>query len=270
MSTEKGSEPGVHRLVDMVVEEVSLVDRAANKHRFLIVKKAKRGDSMADEETETTKPGDEKPAGEAPPPKKKKKPTKKAAADVLSIATDALDTLTSAVERLGEADDADSQSIAEELVGELAEVAAALAEAAGLDADEDEAAEKREGLAATLGEVRGLLTKVAAVLATAKAAGDAVDPLADTERAPPTPSGADRVTSELAAVAATLRTLTDAMKEQGQRLGRLEKSVALPNSRSAPERAEKRAEPQEIGWPLDLNRPLDRDSVDKSLSFHDR
>jgi hypothetical protein len=31
----EGSADGVHRLVDMVVEEVSLVDRAANKHRFL-------------------------------------------------------------------------------------------------------------------------------------------------------------------------------------------------------------------------------------------
>mgnify|MGYP001770030280 CR=1 FL=1 len=42
------STDGVHRLIDMVVEEVSLVDRAANKHRFLIVK---RNDAMADETT---------------------------------------------------------------------------------------------------------------------------------------------------------------------------------------------------------------------------
>lgn len=41
----EGSADGVHRLVDMVVEEVSLVDRAANKHRFLIVK---RDDAMDD------------------------------------------------------------------------------------------------------------------------------------------------------------------------------------------------------------------------------
>ena len=39
------ADDGVHRLVDMVVEEVSLVDRAANKHRFLIVK---RDDAMDD------------------------------------------------------------------------------------------------------------------------------------------------------------------------------------------------------------------------------
>lgn len=39
-------EPGVHRLRDIVVEEVSLVDRAANKRRFLLVK---RSSQMADD-----------------------------------------------------------------------------------------------------------------------------------------------------------------------------------------------------------------------------
>jgi hypothetical protein len=265
VSTENDTDAGVHRLVDMVVEEVSLVDRAANKHRFLVVK---RRDSMADEDTKQPPPDAQDPK-DGPPPKKKK-PTKKADADVLAIATDALDTLTTAVERLGEADDAETQSVAEALVGELAEVAAALAEAAGLDTDDDEETEKREHVTATIGEVRGLLGKVSAALAAVKAADGSVDPVADTERAPAQSPATYRVTGELAAVAATLRSLTDAVKEQGQRLGRLEKNVAPPNSRSAPERAEKRAEAQEVGWPLDLNRPMDRDSVDKSLSFHDR
>ncbi len=35
---------GVNRLLDIVVEEVSLVDRAANKHRFLIVKRSDQMD----------------------------------------------------------------------------------------------------------------------------------------------------------------------------------------------------------------------------------
>lgn len=39
------NETGVHRLRDIVVEEVSLVDRAANKRRFLVVK---RSNAMAD------------------------------------------------------------------------------------------------------------------------------------------------------------------------------------------------------------------------------
>ena len=51
MTTEMHKADGVHRLVDMVVEEVSLVDRAANKHRFLIVK---RDDAMDDDNTTDT------------------------------------------------------------------------------------------------------------------------------------------------------------------------------------------------------------------------
>src|SRR5262245_29742917 len=39
-------ESGVHRLRDIVVEEVSLADRAANKRRFLLVK---RSGKMADD-----------------------------------------------------------------------------------------------------------------------------------------------------------------------------------------------------------------------------
>jgi len=38
MSTRAKADDGVNRLLDIVVEEVSLVDRAANKRRFLIVK----------------------------------------------------------------------------------------------------------------------------------------------------------------------------------------------------------------------------------------
>jgi hypothetical protein len=54
MTTEMNKADGVHRLVDMVVEEVSLVDRAANKHRFLIVK---RDDAMDDDNTTDTTTG---------------------------------------------------------------------------------------------------------------------------------------------------------------------------------------------------------------------
>ena len=59
MTTEMHKADGVHRLVDMVVEEVSLVDRAANKHRFLIVK---RDEAMDDDKTQnTTRPSRRRP-----------------------------------------------------------------------------------------------------------------------------------------------------------------------------------------------------------------
>ena len=73
---------------------------------------------------------------------------------------------------------------------------------------------------------------------------------------------------QLENVATSLRTLTDAVKEQGQRLARVEKGTGLPNSRTHDERPPAREE--DVGWPLDLNRPLDRESVDKATSFHDR
>lgn len=65
-------EPGVHRLRDIVVEEVSLVDRAANKRRFLVVKRS--GDMADDGKPKARRGADEDPAGEAARPGKKPRP----------------------------------------------------------------------------------------------------------------------------------------------------------------------------------------------------
>ena len=59
-----------------------------------------------------------------------------------------------------------------------------------------------------------------------------------------------------------------ALQTQQQRLARLEKRFGLPNSAPSGERRPKTDE-EDIGWPLDLNRPFDRESVDKATSFHD-
>ncbi len=249
---------GVHRLIDMVVEEVSLVDRAANKHRFLVVKRD--APMNTPKKTET--------AEEQTPPTGRKKPgTRKAdAGEVVATAGAILERLTDAVEALGAASDEEATELCAQLCEELAEAAGALAELAGVEpASDDETASASVG--ETVAQVREILAHVKAMLTLTKEEA----PTEAAPAAPPaaTPAPDTRVTEQLEAVASSLRTLTDAVREQGQRLGRLEKNVALPNSGSAPERTEKRAD-QEVGWPLDLNRPLDRDSVDKALSFHDR
>ena len=59
------------------------------------------------------------------------------------------------------------------------------------------------------------------------------------------------------------------MKEQQQRLARMEKRFGLPNSAPTGERRVRADDNGEVGWPLDLNRPFDRESVDKAISFHD-
>ena len=76
------------------------------------------------------------------------------------------------------------------------------------------------------------------------------------------------VSDQLSEVLTELRALTGTVKEQQQRLARLEKRFGLPNSSPSGERPG-RTEPEDVGWPLDLNRPFDRESVDKGISFHD-
>ncbi len=48
---DKDEKERLHRLTDMVVESVDLVDRAANKKRFLLIKQDKQEASMADQES---------------------------------------------------------------------------------------------------------------------------------------------------------------------------------------------------------------------------
>ena len=76
------------------------------------------------------------------------------------------------------------------------------------------------------------------------------------------------VTDSLAKLADSFRALSETVKEQQQRLGRVEKQFGLPNSAAPAERMSK-ATVEDVGWPLDLNKPKDRESVDKAISFHD-
>lgn len=265
MSTnaKDSDEGGVHRLVDMVVEEVSLVDRAANKHRFLVVKR----DAPMKDKTDPKTDDAAKPEGDAPE-KPKKRPAKKAdTADAIATATAILERLTSAVEMLGEATDDDADQILIELAGELSEAAAEIAEAAGVAEEEEEGgeAEKRASVADAVAKVRELLGEVSSMLEKAKAQD--ADPAAADSPAPGAATDG-QVSKQLESIASSLRTLNGAVKEQGQRLARVEKGTGVPNSRTHDERPPAREE--DVGWPLDLNRPLDRESVDKATSFHDR
>ena len=64
--------------------------------------------------------------------------------------------------------------------------------------------------------------------------------------------------------------VTPAWRKRGiarRLVGRVEQQFGLPNSTAHAERVTRATE--EIGWPLDLNHPMDRESVDKAISFHD-
>jgi len=259
------ADDGVHRLVDMVVEEVSLVDRAANKHRFLIVK---RDDAMDDDNTTDTTTTDPSPS--AAPTAKLDDGT------ALGAALTALESLTGLVELLGSlgADQADARlaELAEELRSVAEQLLARTAQDEDIEARAKGDAEAKPtepstfaGNVAAAKQALARLAELAAKVPAAKTEAPAQpEPAPAAKDSPATPS----VTESLAKLAESFRALSETVKEQQQRLGRVEKQFGLPNSAAPAERMSK-ATVEDVGWPLDLNKPKDRESVDKAISFHD-
>lgn len=258
----------VHRLVDMVVEEVSLVDRAANKHCFLIVK---RDESMDDDKTTDTHTPAPTPAGTAA----------KLDDSALGAALSALESLTALVELLGTlgADSVDERL--PQVASELRALAEHLLVRTGLETTstdvEARAAADAPKEQSTAIELATLDTSIAAAKQALARLGELVKTLpvkADNPTgpsataAPSTKADETTVNGSLAQLAQSLRALSDTVHEQQQRLGRVEKQFGLPNSAAPAERVAT-ATVQDVGWPLDLNMPKDRESVDKAISFHD-
>lgn len=234
---------GVHRLVDMVVEEVSLVDRAANLRRFLIVK---RDDSM-DDTADTTK-------ADVP------------ADSPLGMALAALESLTDIVELLGsDVDDADPRIAA--LAEQLRTTGEQLLSQAGLSEEEDgDETEKARSVADNLVATKAAVARLRR--GKKPAAEDKKDPPEgeakdDTKKVDLAP-----ITDGLAKLNEAFKALSESVTAQAQRLGRVEKQFGLPNSAPPPEPVTK-AQPEEVGWPMDLNKPMDRENVDKAVSFHE-
>lgn len=274
MTQRRKADRPVNRLLDIVVEEVSLVDRAANEHRFLIVK---RDTPMADTQTDTDvadEAGDlndqvhieehadapeEAPAAGADP--------------LLTTAVAALEGLTSTVELLGSlgADQADARLAP--LAAELKATAEALLARAGVapaeaSAEAGDAADGEDNSEPTFEAHLAATRDALAQLASLTAAKPRPAPEPPPPEPPKAPALPQELTASLAAMTESFRALAETVKEQQQRLARVEKQFGLPNSAPSTERVRK-AEPEEVGWPMDLNHPMDRESVDKAVSFHD-
>jgi hypothetical protein len=282
MSARLKGGPDVNRLLDIVVEEVSLVDRAANKHRFLIVK---RSDEMDETTTKEAAPADEPSAegnpaaaDQATPPGETNNPNAASSTDEaqnessLAVAVAALEGITEAVELLGNLGEDEARTRLGQLAGELRSASERLADATGTDSAGTDGAGEQDGddppkdtpdLSSVLDAVRATLQRVDALIKEppADSASTATnDNTGDT--------GDTGLGEQLTELVGELRTLTDTVKEQQQRLARLEKRFGLPNSAPSGERPAK-PEEEDVGWPMDLNRPFDRESVDKATSFHE-
>jgi len=147
---------------------------------------------------------------------------------------------------------------------------ALLARNAGDDEDVEARAKGDDGKPAAPSDFAGNVTAAKQALArlaelTAKVPSAKAEP---NEPAPAPATTTPNVTESLAKLADSFRSLSETVKEQQQRLGRVEKQFGLPNSAAPAERVSK-ATVEDVGWPLDLNKPKDRESVDKAISFHD-
>lgn len=288
MSTAK-QDDSIHRLLDIVVEEVSLVDRAANKHRFLIVK---RSDPMEENHADKAKTPDGEAAltaKQTPPENPAPEAGTTAPADtggppdssMLEAAVQALERLTETVETLGALADGDARLQIGEIAAELRALADRLVESAGAEPapppePEGDLAVVIESVRATLQQVGSLIDASKAAPAKAKPKSDAAPDAKDkNEKLDPAPGDVtasppqdDPLRKDLSGLTDSVRKLVESLKEQAQRLSKLEKRFGLPNS--APAREEgNRPEDEDVGWPMDLNRPFDRENVDKAVSFHD-
>jgi len=288
MSGRPKADGTVSRLLDMVVEEVSLVDRAANKHRFLIVKRSEEMDETTTDTT--TSPADEtnaetNPAGGSAgdtPAEGASDPSNDATGNApLAVAVAALEGLTETVELLGTLGEEEAKPKLAELATELRSVSERLVQAAGgstsrdgdgdaaenaSDANAGDPAKDAADFAQVLEAVRTTLERVGSLMDAQP--GDGQADAADGDTNPGDGRDGDGVAAQLTELLTELRALTGTVKEQQQRLARLEKRSGLPNSAPSGEQRT-RPEGEDVGWPLDLNRPYDRESVDKATSFHD-
>src|SRR5512133_1366207 len=314
MKTGARKEGDVNRLVDMVVEEVSLVDRAANNRQFLIVKR----DQSMDEDADTDKAAELDVNDDSPGA---------ANSAALNAALSALGSLTAIVEAISATQSGDPSPRLKELARDLRTAADQIASMQGQDplvADDADSGEASGDDTATAdGGAQAPATQAKAKAGSkAKAPPGKVKAKKPPPKFPPKrpkkddaedeeldpddeeddePAELEAAKSTIGKIARLLESVTKANKldvasvpdsssaglattvsklahavqqltqsfnEQQQRLGRVEKQFGLPNSAASTERSSKSSD-DAIGWPLDLNHPMDRQSIDKSVSFHD-
>ena len=231
-----------------------------------------------DDEPDDAPASEDAPTGRRPP---KKKATKDEASGApgpgapddevpdeetpLSVALAALDSLTQAVEILSDSPEDGTPLV--KIAGDIRAAADAISTAAGIepDADENEEPGGESSIQGLVSSIQEMLTKIdsltQALSASSKTPATTPTITAETQ-APPDLAGT------LTEVAQSMKSLGDTMKTQAARLDALEKRAGVSNSQPPGERVAK-AEPEDPSWPMDMNRPRDRASTQKAVSFHD-
>jgi hypothetical protein len=270
-ATPPTGDASVHRLIDMVVEEVSLVDRAANLRRFLLVKRSELVPDSDDDDLDLPDDADAPdlaaPGGGAVAPTVPAAPAAGAVSTAAVVA--ALESLTGVVGLLAAQvtekarpvppkrppakepdlpDDAEPDDPEDPEADDPADDAP-VPPRRGTKPPPPRGQRKSDD---ALAGMRAQLDRIEASL-TGRAA----------KRAPAPPPD---VATRLDDIAASIATLTTTLGGQAGRLAKVERTVGVPASRPVEARP---AGDDAISWPLDINAPRDRASVAKDVSFHD-
>jgi len=206
---------------------------------------------------------------------------------ILRVLAQALERLMAVANQVKEADAPDDDTdpnVPDDLAAELEDIGELLEDVGEQLADPAAKAESKKPGAAKARAAKGDVTKagrrmakdrldrfqkaleqlsaILKELTAAKAppepsAGSAANPLAKRN----VPAGVDGLLAEL-------QKLTGVVKQQEARIVQLQKTGATSNAIPVEGGSRGRAV-QDVSWPLDMNRPITRDRVDKAISFYD-
>ena len=206
---------------------------------------------------------------------------------VLRVLAQALERLMAVATQVKDADASDDEtdpSVPDSLTGELEDVGELLEEVGEQLADPAIKADGKKSVAA-----KGRAAKAAVSKAGRRMAKDRLDRFQKAlealssilkeltaERKPPAPAAGAAKKSlakgdaapGMTELAASVRELTRVVKRQEEELVRMQKTRATSNAIPV-EGGSRRRETPDVSWPLDMNRPISRDTISKSVSFYD-
>lgn len=270
-ATASGSNKATHRLTEIDVAEVSIVDRGANQRTYLVVKDEKgKGDSDKSEAaTQPTAKSGEVPALPSQPDQPDASPPP--AVNITAEAkTQMLTALKAAQERLGAitktvegATVAADATLPAELVEEMTRLSQLFAPKPDADkTDAEKAGRKISG--ARMQQLQSMRATLDAMIAETSSEAATTEETAETEEPaeaeksakPPQPSAElAEVSGAVAKLATTVAKMVEVFEGQNQRIDALAKSTG--ESRQAdldsPRQPEK---PKKVVWDMDMASPL--------------
>lgn len=271
----------IFELTNFDVQEVSIVDSPANVQEWLAVKgignmktkalqeilgngvgefvsKLGEGDNLDGDGNGQAGEGDGDGDGDTPPVLKLSETVKVKSLQSLGVVIKALVEVAKVVDGAEVANEG-GEALPNELVETIGNASAVLAELTGersgggdnTDKAGDDVNKGKGGdnFSATLEQIQGLLTNVQEALdpkgAAANESGKGDSP--DVKKA--------------------LGQIATLLKNQAEEITDLRETIGLPASGPAGERVSKRREDEDFSWPIDLNRPTDKDSIPSGHYF---